>query len=369
MAGRITTMKPEFPPISNPIAADPSRYLLWPIAIAAGPLLGANTAPHIAAGYCGSFWLSTTAAPIYADLLALTLPGLSALGIDTVVTPPAEGMALFEEREQRTRIAVFGFDGEPFVDVEDEDDAAEDLEVMAAGTLAARDRERTLVRSGLVISATVDGITWQDGFGVQRTESPSDFRARFTRIVLMRPGAERATRRSGMVAAINRGVQFALAYPDRFLSACEADEGRRDAAATFLAEAAGKQRDPVSLRWRQAAERMAAGNIGAALDRLYDSLLRGLSLPETVYHALAQREGESMTSPQRRELIYLARAGHRDLKILAAHKLAFAVQSTDVRLTLEQLSRAPDPLVRATAAQGLSADYAFGRPSGTMGSA
>ena len=194
---------------------------------------------------------------------------------------------------------------------------------------------------------------WQDGSGEVRSNSLEEFRARFTRVVLLRSAAGRATRRAGNAAAINRAVVFALAYPDRFITRGEADAGARGDAAQFLAEAAGKLRDPVSLRWRQAAERLAAGEVDAALDRLYDAMLRGLGLPEPVYGALAQAADSPLTSLQRRELIYLARAGIRDLKVLAICRLASAARSTDVLHTLESLARTTDPFVRAAAARGL----------------
>src|SRR2546421_391117 len=82
--------------------------------------------------------------------------------------------------------------------------------------------------------------------------------------------------------------------------------GARAEAARFLAEAAGKLRDPVSLRWRRASELMTAGDVDAALDRLYDAMLRGLGLPELVYGALVPPTDAPLTSLQRRELIYLA---------------------------------------------------------------
>lgn len=348
-------MSVELSDISKTRVGLPSDGLIWPIETAAGALLKIDVSPLLLRGLLGILWQSAESEAIFADLEGLVTPGLRCLGIEAVVLPLTDAMRTFAELRQPWDVPVYAFDGEPFQEEDDLPETSEEAEASAPGWLATRDRQRTQVRSGLVREVTADRIAWQAPSGEMRSAGGEEFGRLFTRAVRLQPGLARATRRVGRAAAVDQGVVFALAYPDRFLTASEADAGRRADAALFLAEAAGKQRDPISLRWRQAADFLAAGDIESALDRLYDAMLRSLGLPEPVYRALAWPADAPLTSVQRRELVYLARAGNRDLKALAAHRLASETGSADVRSTLEQLTWSPDALVRAAAAAALRA--------------
>ncbi|HLV81971.1 MAG TPA: hypothetical protein VKT32_16905, partial [Chthonomonadaceae bacterium] len=69
--------------------------------------------------------------------------------------------------------------------------------------------------------------------------------------------------------------------------------------------------------------------------------------PAVAQEALLSPPAEPLSDIARRELIYLARAGTRDIKVLAARRLQPEKRHADARSTLEQLAYDLDPWVRA----------------------
>jgi hypothetical protein len=341
----------------------------WPLNAAVAPLLPAGTTDEFFLGMLGVLLQSSSVPVIYADLRALVVPGLATFGIDAeVVSTPeeADGLAaLVHALPQSGGVPFYQFAGEPFQeDVQNEDaEPMGEPDTDAAAHLAEQDLSRTLERAGLLRELRPDGVVWQDASGQSHIDSAAALQVTFSRAIRLSRGGARTTRRVSLVAAVQRAVIYSLAFPDRVLTAEEVDADRRKHAAQFLRDAAGKQRDPISLRWRQAGDLMADGRMTIALDRLYDAAIRTFNLPDAVFQILSAPQGASLTNMQRRELVYLARAGNHELKVLAAHRLANDQWSVSVRQTLDQLATAPDPLVRAAARNALSADH----PEGTRG--
>jgi hypothetical protein len=344
--------------------------LNWPIASIARSLRRSSLPDILFQGLIGAPVRSATVPAIYADLAALTLPGLGDVGFAASLLPLPEPKELRDALQGLGRIPIYGFAGEPFkeevdgVNEEDQEDASrarvlDDGGDRAEPELVEIDRARTLVDTGLLCALTDSNASWEDVNGQSHSASTELFRTRFTRIVEMSLQGKAATRRVALVAAVRRATVFALAYPNRFLTESEDDAELRAQAAGFLTLAAGKQRDPISRRWQLAGEYLRAGDVFCALDELYDATLRSLNLPASLYNALALVHDEPLTDLERRELIYLARAGTRDLKVLAARSLSAECSHYGVRHTLEQLTINPDPLVRAAAAVALD-EYATG---------
>jgi hypothetical protein len=82
---------------------------------------------------------------------------------------------------------------------------------------------------------------------------------------------------------------------------------------------------------------------------LREHLCLTLHLPHAQASAILAPSERPLTHPERSELIYLARAGTRDLKALAARRLTYARSCSDAERTLEQLLNDTDPLVRGAA--------------------
>ena len=327
--------------------------LNWPIASIAQPLLRTRLSDLTFQGMIGALFRSATVSAIYADLGALTIPGLRDAGIEASISALSGDGDHQAALLRRGRAIVYGFAEEPFEEVEDEDSREEgQLETQADSVtpkLVEIDRACMLTEAGLISGWTDSHVTWQDDRGRSHSEPTAAFCARFIRMLELSPGGTPATRRVALTAAVRRATVFALAYPDRFLTDSDADAGLRARAGDFLFEAAGRQQDTLSRRWRASGAFFQACRASAALNQLYDATLRTLNLPDSLYHALASPHDERLTDLQLRELIYLARAGTRDLKVLAAYRLSSERSASGVSSTLHQLETSPDPLVRAAA--------------------
>lgn len=358
----------------HPDAADAAQALRE----AATRVLASGTSGTFVPALLGTTFQTTTMPVIYADYLTLYLPGLRGGGAEAeIVLLPARTEELVLAPGQP--IPVCGFHGEPFTDAPDEDDGEKaawsvqalgpqaEIERAHVRTVSAGaesrgvddtrldeiDRGRTLERCGLLRNVSRGSLEWTDSAGGMQNDTEAAFLQRFSRYVRITGRVRPLSRRSAVIMSVRRATLFALAYPDRFLTGTDADTAAREDAAAFLAEAAGDRRDPLSLRWRQAAQCLTEADVPAALDRLYDATLRSMHLPAEIYGALCGPADSAISKVEMHELVYLARAGSRDLKVLATVRLAQFGRLRPVRQTLEQLSVSNDPLVRAAAATAL----------------
>ncbi len=327
--------------------------MAWPLEIAAASLLPTAISNVTLKGLMGSVFVSASAPAIYADLEILYLPGLRSAGIQAE-TAQLKGIGDSKSTvSQMAAGAIYGFVGEPFHE-EGEHEEPPEPAAEPVSPLADRDRTRLMVSCGVAREASACGLAWEDPSGQSHVESLDDLRAHFSRIVRLIKIPHRFSRRKAVSAAVLRTTLFALAFPDRFVGDTEVDSAVRSGASRFLIDAAGSGRDPLSLRWRQAGERFAEDRPDAALGHLYDAILRSLDLPESIRGTLSSPAEALPTGMQVRELIYLARAGNTALKVLAASRLSCSQSTAAVLHTLEQLTWAADPLVRAAATRALA---------------
>jgi hypothetical protein len=320
----------------------------WPAPPCVQFLLPASAPLVYSQGMIGSLFLTRSAPLLYADFAALIFPGLQGLGVEAELLPlpnePQEIVPFLQDLNRAAARAVFQFGGEPIPD-----NGAWEAEEETDSRPALQDRERTAIRQGLARTLGAEEIGWEDSTGQAQTATPAEFRTLFSYGIRLRRAAAKGTRRVNLAAAIQRAVVYGLAFPDRVLTAEAADLPPRQQASQFLAEAAGRQQDPVSRRWRQASNTLAQGDTASAWQRLYEAALWNLNLPAAVFNALLASPEIPLTTLQQRELIYLARAGHRDLKVFASRRLTSERGTKSVRQTLDQLALSPDPLVRAAA--------------------
>ncbi len=175
----------------------------------------------------------------------------------------------------------------------------------------------------------------------------------------LRHGGAKGTRRAGARDALLRWLAFASACPERALTHNAADLPRRLEAAAFLREIGGETRAPFAARLRQAGKTLARArsqnDIAAALLTMREAVLREMQMPLAMQRALLSSPDLPLGEVERRELIYLARAGTRDLKTLAARRLGAERHHADARSTLDQLAYDADAWVRA-ASKSSSAD-------------
>ena len=261
---------------------------LWSVlASAAGRLVRPETPEYRIPGYMGRFAHSATDPPDEADLLTGVIPGLASLGVRADLIPLADDAGLCER--------------------------------------LIRDR----LRRGCPVP-------------LLRLESGSDAaESGFTHMLRLTHGGPRGGRVAGRMAALLRWTAFVAAHPERAPKPGQEDLAVLEGAARFLDECAG--RGPVGTRIGRAAGLMLSSDeagLRAAQMALREAVLLYLRLPAVAQAALLSDPESALSPLELHELIYLARAGTRDLRLLAAARLAPERRRPEVAATLAQ---APTP--------------------------
>ena len=316
---------------------------LWSIGEAARGLLAPDLPAAFLAGMTGGAVHASGEPPTFTDLQSLVIPGLASLGVCAELMPlPEENGALQRLLRERLRrgipVPVFAF------------------AITESTDALSESRMIPMTRQGLIVRIEAEGgpVVWREADGEEKQAELEGLRAAFSHLLRVRREARKGPkvrRRAGIQAALLRWLAFADAFPERAPRADAGNARQREVAAAFLREVAGKRRDPVAIRLRRAAERFAGaqspGDVQDALHRLREAVLLELRLPAVAQEALLSSPTKPLSDIARRELIYLARAGTRDIKVLAARRLQPERRHTDALSTLEQLAYDPDAWVRA----------------------
>jgi hypothetical protein len=311
-------------------------------------------------GMTGGVARAAKASLTFTELEAMLLPGLLASGVRAELLPlPEEDAALRRLLRERLRrgvpVPVTAFSHAIALPLPGSMAASERIaEDSDAPTVEAA--PPIVTRQGLVVALETEGdrqITLRDDRGREKRMASKAFRAAFSHALRLRKAAAQGSRRFHVQAALLRWLAFSEACPDCLPTAAKEDAPVRAAAAAFLREIAGRQRTPVAIRLRRAADRFASAraseDMEGARHALREAVFLDLRLPAVVQRALLSSPATPLTDVERRELIYLARAGTRDLKVLSARRLAPERPLPDVCGTLEQLAYDADAWVRAAA--------------------
>ena len=312
----------------------------------------------------------------HSDLLYWLLPGLAVCGIEATLTPLKEEMEGKEEGEgiescrQRLRpqirrsggACLFAFSSDinktPFADyaessvdkdVQESDSAVtETAFVTAVSPEAENNRSEKKSEEPGTVTLT---ITLKEADGAVTRTDIATLTARFSHVLVARKGTRRPVKATAFAYAVRVWAQFACACPARVIGTAKEDAPLRELAATFWRQMAGSGRSAQATRLRRVADLLEHPkdrcDIDAAFRLLYEMACRTLLLPPFLENALLAPSSAVLSDAERRELIYLARAGTRDVKIFATHRLTFERECADARATLQQLRYDRDAWVRA----------------------
>jgi len=308
-------------------------------------------------GMTGGVARTAADTPSLSDLRAMLLPGLAALGLRAELRPlPEEDAALRRCLNERLRhtalVLVYAFPGEPEIVSSEQASSPEQEAAVSADT---GDGERKATRQALLVAIETGGefVVRADTQGQEIWETAAGFRGAFTHWLRVTRAQTRGSRRANVRAALLRWLAFSDAYPDRILTSEAGDAALRAYAAAFLREIIGRQRRPFATRLRWAADAFdqarSEAYIQTALYYIRLAVLLDLRLPAVMQGALLAPPVRPLNDIERRELIYLARAGTRDIKALATRRLTYERHHGDVCSTLQQLAHDADAWVRAAA--------------------
>ncbi|HLK57146.1 MAG TPA: hypothetical protein VKU00_11305 [Chthonomonadaceae bacterium] len=313
----------------------------WAVWEAARPLFASDATDAFRQAMTGGLSRRRGTPLTHADLPAWLVPGLAALGVEAELFPLPEEAPL-RSPLRGSALPVFAFSGPiepPPVEMGEGAPPEENGDVP----------EVMIVRQGIWLPTVLGRsgpFRWSDRGGKEASGTWERFRARFSHALSVRKAARRGRRREHLQAAWLRWLAYSDAYPERVPTDRKADAPVRALAADFLHKVAGQQRDRVSNRLRWAAEAYAQGDVLLGIAFLRSAALQ--ALPAGVQAALlSDPQITALSEIERRELIYLARAGRRDLKVLAARRLVGDRRHPEVQSTLQQLLHDPDPWVRA----------------------
>ncbi len=325
-------------------------------------------------GMCGGAVRTTDDIVSYADIFHWLIPGLRAFGIAAELVPvPDQRDECARWLAQVSRsggVPLFAFSGStlpPLTDPEAEE--AVELPILKNKGSAQQEEEPTVLRQIFFTPDTV--VTDHTGAPTAFNEFPvadlsvSAESVSYSHALLLQK-ATKGVQSEHVRRALRRWVTFRAAYPKRIFSPTEIDIPLRELAAEFFMELAGEKRDFASNRLRYAAamlnEYTLEDDIHEVFLLLSEIVLRDFHLTPSASRFLLDFE-HAPTELQVRELIYLARAGTRELKILSIDRLQVEWYHQDsfhkeIRATIRQLRYDPDLWVRAAARAAVSANTA-----------
>jgi len=276
------------------------------------------------------------------DVEQLVIPGLSALGIDA-------SMHLFESLEtlavgisrRTTPHAFFTLNKLPIK----AEPHIEDVETLEAPPGI----DPIFADIGLVRrQADVEDckLLFKKSSNSEWTAQPTAFESRYWALMTMKRSRRAGYRNANITACLLRWIAFVDANTDRAVTAEDADQV--ELAALFLSECAGSNKTPTDTRLRRSASAFRSANTDEAFAYLRQAVLIRLGLSAALRTALTRPVSSPLTDMERRELIYLARAGTSELKVLAVHRLAIDRNCghPDVQITLHQMRYDSNPWVR-----------------------
>ncbi len=185
--------------------------------------------------------------------------------------------------------------------------------------------------------------------GETETIREAEFARTFTHVLRLGRTGERGFLHDVTTEAITRMLAYSAAYPDRVFGAGERGAPMREAWAEFLFERGAKERNRWGTALKKAASALQSGDAEEMFSQLRRAVLPELQLPTSVEDALLNPE-KPLSPVQRRELIYLGRAGLPIPRTLIAVRLhPEADRHPDLAKTLHQMRYDSFPWVRAAA--------------------
>ena len=357
---------------------------LWSVGGEAQRFFSATLDDTFLQGITGGALRHRAASLLRSDLTHWIAPGLAFCGVQAQIAPvPADLDACLQwlcaNLQPGTGVCAFAFS-----ETEDADASHPELSGAQSGKQIAANVPASRLNRGRIAAAQKDEIETERLALPRYTDPPLAWEARivavdadrrevtlldsrehaspctlpelqtyFSHIMALSKSSVRPRKTEQKDYALRAWTAFACAYPERLLDMGANDEILREQCADFWRGLAGRERSDAGQRLRDAADlfqnAQGSDDLESALRLLYKQTCYELRLPPLLENALLAPDDVILSEAERRELIYVARAGTRDLKILAAYRLLPESDQPDARATLLQLQHDPDAWVRAAA--------------------
>ncbi len=269
------------------------------------------------------------------------------LGLMPILYKP-KTLELLKKEVGFRRVPLLKFATDPFATIA----VSQDPNLLTTAIPTLQERKTVLISQGILHHIEDEKLFWaeyQEGEVVEREGSLFELQLRFNCAIKLRRAAKKGGVQENREATIRRWCAFNIAYPERssfFKRDSSADSER---AAEFLKATAAKRQDRFAINCIQAASALEKSDTLGAQRILFETALRSLNLPQRLFATLCASPDFSLHPAELRELLYLARAGTRYLRLFALHRLSGEAHVREVKLTIETLVFCSDPLVRAAA--------------------
>ncbi|HEV2473371.1 MAG TPA: hypothetical protein VGS41_11935 [Chthonomonadales bacterium] len=317
---------------------------LWSVLLAAERNGKEQAADNVLYGLCGLLFRAATAPVTLSDIHRLAAPGLASLGIEVDLIELPRDTA---DCRHTLRRLLHACAGAPLLQLR----RSTSTGTVSSSQCLVMDRaEQTLARQAIAVGVTDDRLKCVKA----PTRADPSFHAewpisslhtRFTHIVRIKPGSRKAYRFQRYLASMLRCICYHEAHPEYLITALPRDSAARKASVEFLR--LYPARNSFTRRLSRAADLLANREIVSAYDEMKSAIIQGLGLAPGAEAGLLSLT--RLTGIQRSELIYLARAGGFEIRVICARRLSKEKDSADARRTLEALATDPEPWVRAAA--------------------
>ncbi len=307
--------------------------------------------PIIGKGATGEIVRRREGARLFSDIEHFIEPGMRMFGVELGLTPilyKPQTLEFLKKEVGFRRVPLLKFATDPFASIA----LSQDPNLLTTAIPTLQERKMVLNSQGILHRVEEEKLFWaeyHEGELVECEGSLFELQLRFNCAIKLRRAVKKGGVQENREATIRSWCAFDIAYPERSTFSSRDSYSASERAAEFLKATAGKRQDRFAIHCRQATRALEKSDTQEAQRILFETALRTLNLPQRLFATLCASPDFSLHPAELRELLYLARAGTRYLRLFALHRLSGEAHVREVKLMIETLVFCSDPLVRAAA--------------------
>ena len=317
----------------------------------AGALLPAEFDRMIGRGATGEIICRRESGRLFSDIEHFIEPGLRTFGVEMCAMPilyKPQTLELLKKAVRHRKVPLLHFASDPFATIA----VSQDPNLLTSAIPTLQERKIVLNGQGILHRVEEEKLFWaeyQEGELAECEGSLFELQLRFNCAIRLRRSVKKGGVKANREATICRWCAFDIAYPERSALSTRDSDSAFEAIADRLKAISGERQDRFAINCRQASRALERSDSQEAQRILFETALMTLNLPQRLFATLCASPEFSLHPAELRELLYLARAGTRYLRLFALHRLSGEAHLREVKQTIETLVFCSDPLVRAAA--------------------
>ena len=314
-------------------------------------LLPAEFDPTVGRGATGEIICRRESARLFSDFEHFIVPGLRTFGVEMRPMPilyKPKTLEFLRKEVGFRQVPLLKFASDPFASIA----VSQDPNLLTTAIPTLQERKIAMNGQGILHRVEEEKLFWserQEGELVECEGSLFEIQLRFNCVIGLRRAAKKGGVSENREATIRRWCAFDIAYPERSVFTSSDSSEAFEETAYVLKAMAGKRQDRFAINCKQAARALEKNDSEEGQRILFETALMTMNLPYRLFATLCASPNFSLHPAELRELLYLARAGTRYLRLFAHHRLSGEANVREVKQTIETLVFCSDPLVRAAA--------------------